>query len=202
MSNMDNFICKICQLKNTIEMDIGLGEYLCTECGTVYKEFKEMIIDEDEKRTNHDENGDNQIHRVGPPMRPENENGYGTTIVRENGKTHKIRHFTKITKLQKNFNRINKILKKANVNEQKIEYTKTLYEKISKNQNMRGKKIKRIILGIYYYVCRKIKNAKTYREIASEFTDFEEFKDFKDDELKKKRIIVSAYNSIKKDIIE
>ena len=43
--------------------------------------------------------------------------------------------------------------------------------------------------------------AKTYREIVTEFQDFEDFKNLKED-IKKENIIVSAYNSIKEDIVE
>ena len=60
---------------------------------------------------------------------------------------------------------------------------------MAKDKNMQGRNIKHIIIGIYYYVCRKSNMAKTIKEISDMFNVSE-------------RIIKRAFNSIKKDIVE
>lgn len=54
---------------------------------------------------------------------------------------------------------------------------------------MQGRNINNIIIGIYYYVCRKNDLAKTFKEISMMFHVTE-------------RIIKKAFNSIKCDIVE
>ena len=58
-------ICSRCKSKDSIITDYENGELVCNQCGLVYEE--RIIVDEDEQRTFADDNGDNQIHRVGPP---------------------------------------------------------------------------------------------------------------------------------------
>lgn len=188
MENRNDIICNRCKAKNSIITDYENGEMVCNQCGVVYEE--QMIVDEYEKRTFQDESEDNQIHRVGPPLNPAYDNECGTNLmIRENGKTKIIKSYSNLTKIQKNFSRIQHILSQAQVSKIMIEETKEVYGKISKNKNMQGRKIKDIIIGIYYYLCRKNNVAKTIKEISNMFNITE-------------RSIKKAFNSIKSDIIE
>lgn len=188
MINFEIEICKRCLAKDSIITDYEAGELVCNNCGLVYEE--KIIDEQDEKRTFEDDEGDNQIHRVGPPNNPEYGNDFGTNIlIHINGKTRYKRDYSKLSKIQKNFIRIKRLLSSADIPRNMIEETKILYEKIAKNKNMQGRNINHIILGIYYYVCRRLKCAKTIKEIALMFNVSE-------------RVIKKAFNSVKSDIVE
>ena len=179
-------ICRRCKAINSIITNYEEGELVCNQCGLVYEE--RMIIDEDEQRTFQDD--DNQIHRLSAPIKSTDSNELGTKlIIREKGKTKIYQNYSKHTKIQNNFNKIQKLLSEASVHQSVIEETKILYEKMAKNRNMQGRTIKYIIIGIYYYVCRKLRIAKTIKEISVMFNVAE-------------RIIKKAFNSIKSDIVE
>jgi len=189
MENMNNdTICNRCRAKNSIITNYESGEILCNQCGLVYEEG--IIVDKYEKRTFQDESGDNQIQRVGPPSNPVYDNECGTNlIIRENGKTKYIKTYSKASKIQRNFSRIQHFLSQAQVFQSMIEQTKEIYYKIAEKQNMQGRRINDIIIGIYYYVCRKNDSAKTIKEISNMFNITE-------------RKIKKAINSIKSYIEE
>ena len=183
-----NEICENCKAKGSIIMNYDVEQLVCSNCGLVCD--KKIIADEDEKRTFENDEGDNQIHRVGPPTNQAYGNECGTDlIIRINGKTKYMKGYSKFSKIQKNFIRIHKLLSSANVEKKLIEETKELYDKIAKTKNMQGRNINHIILGIFYYVCRKEKCAKTIKEIALMFNVTE-------------RVIKKAFNNIKSDIVE
>lgn len=186
-------LCKRCNAKDSIITDYEAGELVCNYRGLVYEE--RMIVDEDEKRTFENDEGDNQIHRVGPPMNPVYGNECGTNlIIREHGKTRYIKDYPNSSKIQKKFQKIQNLLSSVNVSKNMIEETKTLYDKFAKDKNMQGKNINRIIIGIYYYVCRKEKCAKTIKEIVLMFNNI--FPGLTERNVKK------AFNTIKRDIVE
>ena len=181
-------ICKSCNAINSIIEDHKMGQLVCEECGDVYEE--EVIADEYEGRTFQNDNGENQIQRVEQAMDPTMGNEMGTTlIIREKGKTRIVRNYSKCDKIQRNWKKIQNFLKNGEVAQNIIEETKAIYEKLAKNKNMQGRNIKHIILGIYFYVCRKLKMAKTIKEISDKFNVTE-------------RIIKRAFNNIKYDIVE
>ena len=183
MMDVENEICENCKAKGSIIMNYDVEQLVCSNCGLVCD--KKIIADEDEKRTFENDEGDNQIHRVGPPTNQAYGNEYGTDlIIRINGKTKYMKGYSKFSKIQKNFIRIHKLLSSANVEKKLIEETKELYDKIAKTKNMQGRNINHIILGIFYYVCRKEKCAKTIKEIALMFNVTE-------------RVIKKAFNNIK-----
>lgn len=185
MKNDKNTTCGNCDAINSIIEDPKSGQLVCDNCGCVYEEG--LVADEYEKRTFHDDNGDNQIQRVSMPTIG---NNMGVnTLIRENGKTKFIRSYLKIDKFDRNKIKIQKLLQRAQVEQSFIEKTKTLYLQMAKDKNMQGRNIKHIIIGIYYYVCRKSNMAKTIKEISDMFNVSE-------------RIIKRAFNSIKKDIVE
>lgn len=180
--------CIRCNQKDTIIEDYESGELVCNKCGKVYEE--RMIVDEYEGRTFENEAGENQIQRVGPPMKPEFGNECGVDLViREKGKTIVIKSHSKFTKIQKNFSRIQNILSQKQIPKIMIEEVKSLYSKIAEKKNMQGRKINNIIIAIFYYVCKKQKVAKTIKEISDIFGLTE-------------REIKKAYNSIKSEIVE
>ena len=186
-------MCKRCNAKDSIITDYEAGELVCNNCGLVYEE--RMIVDEDEMRTFENDEGDNQIHRVGPPMNPVYGNECGTNLlIREHGKTRYVKDYSKSSKIQKNFHKIQNLLSSVNVPKNMIEETKTLYDKFAKDKNMQGKNINNIIIGIYYYVCRKEKCAKTIKEIVLMFNSI--FPGITERKVKK------AFNSVKGDIVE
>ena len=188
MMDVENEICENCKVKGSIIMNYDVEQLVCNNCGLVCD--KKIIADEDEKRTFENDEGDNQIHRVGPPTSQAYGNECGTDlIIRINGKTKYVKGYSKFSKIQKNFIRIHKLLSSANVEKKLIEETKELYDKIAKTKNMQGRNINHIILGIFYYVCRKEKCAKTIKEIALMFNVTE-------------RVIKKAFNNIKSDIVE
>ena len=181
-------ICSRCNSKDSIITDYESGELVCNQCGLVYEE--RIIVDEDEQRTFADDNGDNQIHRVGPPEKTFFGNEYGTNLlIRDKGKTKVIKTDSKPTKIEKNFIRIDKFLSSYDITGILREETKELYCKLAKNMNMQGRNLNHIFIGIYYYVSRKLNKAKTIKEIALQFNVTE-------------RIIKRAFNSIKRDIVE
>ena len=181
-------ICSRCNSKDSIITDYESGELVCNHCGKVYEE--RIIVDEYEKRTFEDDNGDNQIHRVGPPEKPSFGNECGTNLlIRDKGKTKVIKIYSKFTKIQKNFIRIDKFLSSYDVEELIREEAKEIYDKLAKNMNMQGRNLNHIFIGIYYYVSRKLKMARTIKEIALKFNVTE-------------RVIKRAFNSIKRDIVE
>ena len=188
MMDVENEICENCKVKGSIIMNYDVEQLVCNNCGLVCD--KKIIADEDEKRTFENDEGDNQIHRVGPPTNQAYGNECGTDlIIRINGKTKYMKGYSKFSKIQKNFIRIHKLLSSADVEKKLIEETKVLYDKIAKTKNMQGRNINHIILGIFYYVCRKEKCAKTIKEIALMFNVTE-------------RVIKKAFNNIKSDIVE
>ena len=188
MMDVENEICENCKVKGSIIMNYDVEQLVCNNCGLVCD--KKIIADEDEKRTFENEERDNQIHHMDPPMNQVYGNECGTNlIIRINGKTKYVKGYSKFSKIQKNFIRIHKLLSSANVEKKLIEETKELYDKIAKTKNMQGRNINHIILGIFYYVCRKEKCAKTIKEIALMFNVTE-------------RVIKKAFNNIKSDIVE
>ena len=188
MMDVENEICENCKVKGSIIMNYDVEQLVCNNCGLVCD--KKIIADEDEKRTFENDEGYNKIHRVGPPMNQVYGNECGTDlIIRINGKTKYVKGYSKFSKIQKNFIRIHKLLSSANVDKELIEQTKVLYDKIAKTKNMQGRNFNHIILGIFYYVCRKEKCAKTIKEIALMFNVTE-------------RVIKKAFNNIKSDIVE
>ena len=181
-------ICSRCKSKDSIITDYENGELVCNQCGLVYEE--RIIVDEDEQRTFADDNGDNQIHRVGPPEKPSFGNECGTNLlIRDKDKTKVIKTYSKFTKIQKNFIRIDKFLSSYDVTAPIREETKELYCKLAKNMNMQGRNLNHIFIGIYYYACCKLNMAKSIKEIALKFKVTE-------------RVIKRAINSIKKDIVD
>ena len=142
-----NEICERCNAINSIIIDQVEGEKVCQNCGKVYEE--RIIADEYERRTFENDEGDNQIQRVGPPQNPIFGNEFGTTlIIRENGETKKFKSFQKLTKIQKNFLKIQRLLSSVNIPQKLIEEVKMIYDKINKKLNMRGRIIIHIIIAI------------------------------------------------------
>ena len=185
--------CRKCNAINSIIEDYEAGELVCNQCGLVYEE--RMIVDEDEQRTFENDEGDNQIHRVGPPMNPIYGNECGTNIIiREHGKTKYIKDYSKSSKIQKNFYKIQKLLSSVDIPKNMIEVTKSLYDKYAKDKNMQGKNINNIIIGLYYYACRKEKCAKTIKEIVNMFNHILPGLT--------ERVIKKAFNNVKRDIVE
>ena len=177
-------ICPRCNSKDITITDYENRELVCNQCGLVYEE--RIIADEDEKKTFGDDNGDNQIHRVGPPEKPSFGNECGTNLlIRDKDKTKVIKTYSKFTKIQKNFIRIDKFLSSYDVTAPIREETKELYCKLAKNMNMQGRNLNHIFIGIYYYACCKLNMAKSIKEIALQFNVTE-------------RVIKRAINSIKK----
>jgi len=188
MMDVENEICEYCKTKGSIIMNYDVEQLVCNNCGLVCD--KKIIADEDEKRTFENDEGNNQIHRVGPPMNQVYGNECGVDfMLRINGKTKYVKSYSKFSKIQKNFIRIDKLLSSANVDRKLIEETKILYDKIAKTKNMQGRNINHVILGIFYYVCRKGECAKTIKEIALMFNVTE-------------RVIKKEFNKIKFDIVE
>ena len=181
-------ICPRCNSKDITITDYENRELVCNQCGLVYEE--RIIADEDEKKTFGDDNGDNQIHHVGPPEKPSFGNECGTNLlIRDKDKTKVIKTYSKFTKIQKNFIRIDKFLSSCDVEELIREEAKEIYDKLAKNMNMQGRNLNHIFIGIYYYACCKLNMAKSIKEIALKFKVTE-------------RVIKRAINSIKKDIVD
>jgi len=178
---MKDKICSDCQSK--IEFDDEIGKFIC-DCGIEYDE----LIDEDEKETRADEDGERNIQIVKPNKKEENE--FATTLlIKEKGKKTKIiKTPSKRTRITKNYNRIQKLLQ-GKASQKMIEETKNFYNQIAENKNMQGKNINHIVIGIYYYVCRILNVAKTIKEISKELNVPE-------------RIIKKSFNRIKSEIVE
>ena len=84
--DVENEICENCKVKGSIIMNYDVEQLVCNNCGLVCD--KKIIADEDEKRTFENDEGDNQIHRVGPPMNQVCGNECGVDFMfRINGKT-------------------------------------------------------------------------------------------------------------------
>ena len=177
-----NTICRNCQEKNTIIKDEEDGQVVCTNCGLIYEE--NIIADEYEKRTF--EGDEDQIKRVALAERPEQALKQETNfVVKQIGQKKYIRNYTKQSKIDKNFNRIQHVLSLAGVSERSIEKTKELYSKMAPNKNMQGRNFNHIIIALYYYVCIIENHAKTFRAIEKMFPSVTE------------RQIRKAFNCIK-----
>ena len=179
-------ICEKCQAKDSFIEDYAEGIVVCTNCGLVLEE--NIIADEYEKRTFESDN--NEIKRVGPPTRPEQATESGTyLVIRENGHTQKRTIYTKQTKIFKNYKRIHNLLSSAEVFPNLIEKTKDEYKELAKIKNFQGRNLNHIIIALYYYVCRKEKMAKTFKDVANMFPSVTE------------RQVKRAFNDIKSDVV-
>ena len=180
-------ICERCQAKDKFIEDYAEGIVVCTNCGLVLEE--NIIADEYEKRTFESDN--NEIKRVGPPTRPEQAAESGTyLVIRENGHTQRKTIYTKQTKIFKNFKRIYKLLSSADVFPSLIEKTKEAYKELAKVKNFQGRNLNHIIIALYYYVCRKDEQAKTFKDVANMFPSVTE------------RQVRKAFNDIKGDVVD
>ena len=185
-------ICDRCQAKDSKITIFEEGEIVCNNCGKVFEE--RIIVDEYEGRTFPDD-GDNKIQRVSAPAKPEFGNELGVNlIIREKGKTRVVKTYSKYDKIQRNFIKIQNLLSSVNVSQNLIEKVKTYYDKLSKNMNMQGRKVDHIIIGLYYYACRKQNIAKTIKEITKMFKCI--FPKLTE------RMVKNAFNSIKNEIVE
>ena len=115
MSNFENVICQNCQSKNSIIiMNINNQdeEPICEKCGAV---SQEKIIDyRYEKRIfENDERNDNP--RVERYLNTKNGNECGVNLVfSKNGKEKKTKSSPKLSKIEKNFIKIKKLLSSVN----------------------------------------------------------------------------------------
>ena len=185
-------ICQRCSDKNTIITFYSEGELVCSNCGKIYEE--RIIDDEYENQTFEDDDGENKNQRMCAPAKPEYGNELGTNLlIRENGKTRVVKRYSKKDKIQRNFMKIQKLLSSVDVSQKIIEEVKSYYDKVGKNMNMQGRNVNYIIVGLYYYASRKLKLAKTIKEITEMFKcvlpNLTE------------RMIKKAFNSIKHEIV-
>lgn len=158
-------ICENCNEKGTIVFDDESATFVCQSCGKVCE--GKIFTDENDKQTFEGNDGENKIQRVGPPVKTD---VIGTTtLVRSNGKTKIYKKYSALNKKQRGFKKIEKLLLSGNVDKSLIEETKRLYEKVIQSINMQGRRSDFIILGIFYYVCRKAQSAKTIKQIALMF---------------------------------
>ena len=173
-------ICENCQEKNTIIEDDG--QVVCSNCGLIYDE--NVIVNEYEKRTF--EGDDEQIKRVALPERPEQVAKRATvSVVSHIGQKKVVRTYTKQTKINKNFKKIEHVLSLAGVTKKIIDITKELYSTMAPNKNMQGRNFNHIIIALYYYANIIEGQAKTFRQIAKIFPSVKE------------RQIRKAFNCIK-----
>jgi len=93
-------------------------------------------------------------------------------------------------KIVKNCERIDKLLSSAEVATTIIDRTKTEYRKLAKHKKLNGRNINHVILALYYYVLRKEKIAKSFRDIADMFRSVNE------------KQIRKAFNGIKRDVVD
>ena len=162
---MSNINKKICCLNKKIVFDEDEVKFICENCGLQY----EGLFDEDAEKQSTRED-ENKIQ-----------------FVEASNKNENIKQFPKLSRIHRNFSRIDRLLQgKALKNI--IDETKNLYIIIDNNKNLRGRKIDHIIIGIYYYVLIKNDQAKSIKEISKQFNVTE-------------RIIKKAFNSIKDDIV-
>ena len=158
--------CSDCGAENIIIIDPEEGIKVCNKCGFVYEE--RIMADQDEKRTFYDDNGDNEIHRVGPPMNPNNGNDIGTSLlIVVDGQKKMIKSHTKYSKDERHHFQVQKILSNLTENQKMIEETKIYCDRVTKNMKMQGRKTQHIIIALFYYVCRKNNCAKTFKEITN-----------------------------------
>ena len=158
-------ICENCNEKGTIIFDDESETFVCQSCGKVCE--GKIFTDENDKQTFEGNDGENKIQRVGPPTKTD---VIGTTLlVHSNGKTKIYKKYPKLDKKQRGFRKVEKLLLLGQVDKSLIEETKHLCEKVIQSINMQGRKSVNIILGIFYYVCRKAQAAKTIKQIALMF---------------------------------
>ena len=166
MINIEKAICPRCKANNSIIEDCQFGELVCSNCGIV---IEENVF---EKRSFINDGANNQIHSILLLNNPVYINGISYSISSE----------------------IQNLLSLVNIPQNMIEETKRLYNQLVRNRNIQGENINNIIIGIYYYVCRKEKFPKTFKEIVSMFKDI--FPNLTETLLKK------TFNNIKADIID
>ena len=180
-----SIICEDCLEKGIIISDDESGAFICQRCGKICE--GKIFTDENERTTFEGNDGEIKIQRVGPPVKS-GETGT-TLLVRSNGKTKVYKKCFSLNKKQRGFLKVERLLSSGNVDKNLCEETKKLYEKLIESISMKGRNVKNIILGIFYYVCRKAQTAKTIKQISTIFKV-------------KEKIIKKAFNSIKEYLVE
>ena len=184
MTNKNEKICSTCK-EGKIELDEDIGKYICDNCRL---EYEGPLDDEEENQTTRDD--DKGIQLVEPQKKIENVGGV-IIYTKENGKKKAIKQFSKPSRIDINCDRIKKLLQ-GKVLKNIIDETQCYYKIIDNNNNIngvRGRNMRQIIIGIYYYVLRKYNQAKTMKEISGQFNV-------------KERIVKRAIKGIKFDINE
>lgn len=181
MNFQQNEINNICSEINEINED------------SLWKNSENNItFDENDEITFKIDSTPNLIKKVEEPPMIENIfcNEIGETfMIREKGETTYIKKNSKDRKIKRNFNKIEKLLSSQNVNHYLIEKTKEYYIKLNKDISMQGRNINNIILGIFYYACKKAGYVKTFKQISLMFNIPE-------------RSIKKAYSSIQYYLVE
>ena len=175
--------CEKCEFVENKEK----GIIYCSVCGTILED--NIISEEYEKRTCESDN--HEIKRVGPATKTEQAGESGNyLVVKEKGYIQKRTAHSKKTKISKNFKRINDLLSSADVKSRLIEKTKIAYEQLAKIKNMQGRDLNQVIIALFYYVSRKEKSAKSFKDVAAMFPCTNE------------RKVKRAFKVIKKDIVD
>ena len=147
-----------------------------------------MTNENEEDETNLDIENENNKHQIVPSISPD-PNEYGIfVIIKGKNKKEKNRN----NKIKKHLGLIDNLfskVKKEIISKSLIDETKELFNNLSEKMNLQGKKITNIVIGVFYYACRKRGLAKTFKEIGSLFDVTE-------------RLVKKEFNKIKQYIVE
>ena len=188
MIDIDNELCNKINNKNSFIKDYLDEERIFNNCNSIYKCKECLMTNEEDEKTLDNENEKNHIDHALETINSKY-NYRIFVIVIEMDEKKKINFYNKIKKHNLHIDNFFSKIKNEIISKSLIEETKELFYKLSQKMNMQGKKINYIIIGIFYYACRKQGLAKTFKEIGSLFDVSE-------------RLVKKEFNKIKQYIVE
>ena len=185
-------ICERCNAKNSLVLDMKMGEVVCRNCGLVAE--NRIIDDTYEKRNFGAENGGNKNEsRIGGPMKAGEGYSLGSSLIKIDKDGNAIKAKSgggsySQSPAERNYAEINNLLGNKDIKGTIIEETKMIYDQVTKELKMKGRNFKAMICAMYFIASRNQKVSKSFKDIASMFN-------IPETKIKK------AYNHIKKVVV-
>ena len=188
MINIDNKIDIESKDKNNFKTNYELEERINNHHDSIYDD-RDCLMTNEEDETNLEIENENKVQQIASKISPD-PNEYGIfVIIKEKNKKEIKNRKNKIKKHLSHIDNLFSKIKKEIISKSLIDETKELFNKVSEKMNLQGKKITNIVIGVFYYTCRKQGLAKTFKEVGSMF-DVPE------------RLVKKEFNKIKQYIVE
>ena len=121
------------------------------------------------------ENSDNKVESLIKEPMKEGEGNSSGSILRakyKEGKTKKAKskgRIKNLSSLEKNFRKIDSILKNKDISDSIIEETKIIYSEVFKKLKIKGNNFNTMVYAMYFLASRRQEIAKSFKEIAQMF---------------------------------